>query len=124
MILAAAFLLCFVAGPLIFREATQGDPTRGQLRAIAWITIVMSGTAMAIRYGLAPQWGNNLILTFCGILLIWLAWIGVLAFGTQSLRSMDRSARMRRWSRVMGALGTTVPWFGLASADALGVSIT
>lgn len=123
MSVTIVFLLCFVAGPLIFGGITRNAPSRSQLRSIAWLAIGLSIAAMSIRYGLAPQWGNNLILTICGILLIWLAWIGVLAFGAQSLRRKDRSPRMRRVARVMGALGTTAPWFGLASADLIGVSI-
>jgi hypothetical protein len=32
---------------------------------------------------------------------------------------MDTGLGMHRWSGVMGAVGTTVPWFGLASANLL-----
>jgi len=120
MMLAAAFLVFFVAGPLVFREVTRPDPSQTQLRVIASVTAVLALGGLAVRYGFAPQWGNDLILTCAGILLIWLAWIGVLAFGTQALRRADNGLRMRRLTGVVGALGTTVPWFGLASANWVG----
>ena len=117
MMLAAAFLVFFVGGPLIFRGVTQGTPTATQLRIIAAVTIALSLGSLAVRYGFAPQWGDNLILTIAGILLIWLAWIGILAFATQALRRVDRGPRMRRWTAVIGSVGTTAPWFGLAFAS-------
>ena len=116
MILAGAFLVFFVAGPLIFRGLTQRDPSRRQLRVISLVTLALSLGSLAVRYGFAPQWGDNLILTIAGILLVWLAWIGMLAFGTQMLRRLDRGPRMRRWTGLLGAMGTTAPWFGLAFA--------
>jgi len=123
MMIWAAFLVCFVVGPLLFRAATQHDPSQAQLRGIAWMTIALSVAAMAVRNGLVPQWGSNLVLSISGVFLIWLAWIGILAFGTQTLRRVDSSLCMKRWSGVAGAMCTTVPWFGLASADWVGPQI-
>lgn len=80
-------------------------------------TALCAATGLTLRYGFADLWGQNLLITGTGIAFIWGGWIGVLAYGTQVLRRIDHGARMRRWTAVAGAAGTTVPWFGLASAS-------
>ena len=117
--LVAVFLLFFIGGPLIFRAVTLAKPSRLGLRALGLITAGCAVGGLGIRYGF-EQWGQDVPLTLAGILLIWMAWIGVLAFGAQALRQADKGMRMRRWTGVIGALGTTMPWFGLASANLVG----
>jgi hypothetical protein len=41
----------------------------------------------------------------------------VIALVVQALRRADPRPAMRRWSGVLGAVGTTVPWFGLVLAN-------
>jgi hypothetical protein len=82
-------------------------------------TAICATTGLTLRYGFADLWGRNPLVTGGGIAFIWGGWIGLLAYGAQALRRMDNGQRMRRWTAVMGAAGTTVPWFGLASASLL-----
>lgn len=116
MILTALFVVFFVAGPLAFRGLTRG---RVQQRSLGVGTAVCAGAGLALRYGFAELWGRNVALTVLSIALIWFAWIGVLAYGARKLRQVDGGLCMRRWTGVIGAAGTTMPWFGLASANLL-----
>lgn len=117
MILALLFVVFFVGGPLAFRALTRRGPQVGSQRRLMIGTAVCAGTGLMLRYGFAGRWGQDIVLTVVSIALIWFAWIGVLAFGAQMLRRADGGLRMRRWTGVIGAAGTTVPWFGLASAN-------
>jgi hypothetical protein len=116
MILVALFVVFFVAGPLAFRSLTQSAVSR---RSLGIGTAVCAGTGLVLRYGFADLWGRNVAFTLISVALIWFAWIGVLAYGARKLRQVDGGLRMRRWTGVIGAAGTTMPWFGLASANLL-----
>ncbi|MGJ8626300.1 MAG: hypothetical protein ACSHXB_04995 [Sulfitobacter sp.] len=114
--LAVIFVVCFIAGPLIFRTLVRGDANLQSMKMLGVFTVVFASAGLLFRFLLPNDWGQNLWVTVAGIVLIWLAWIGVLAFAAMALRRKVPSAKMRRWTTVFGALGTTVPWFGLASA--------
>ncbi|MEP1768108.1 MAG: hypothetical protein ABJJ53_15895 [Sulfitobacter sp.] len=116
---AVLFLIFFAGGPLAFRALTQAGPSPEAFRRLAIFTAVCAATGLTLRYGMAGLWGRNLLVTGTGVAFIWGGWIGLLAYGAQALRRVDQGARMRRWTGVLGAMGTTVPWFGLASANLL-----
>mgnify|MGYP007055199927 CR=1 FL=1 len=113
------FVIVFVGGPLVFRALTRDGPSPRAFRRLAMFTALSAVIGLTFRYGLADLWGRDLLVTGTGIAFIWGGWIGVLAYGVQALRRMDTGLGMHRWSGVMGAVGTTVPWFGLASANLL-----
>lgn len=117
MILAVLFVVFFVGGPLAFRALTRRRPQVGSKRRLMIGTFVSAGTGLGLRYGFGGQWGQDVWLTVASVALIWFAWIGVLAFGARVLRQADDGLPMWRWTGVIGAAGTTMPWFGLASAD-------
>jgi len=116
---AALFVIVFIGGPLAFRALTRGGPSPEAFRRLALFTALVAATGLTLRYGFADLWGHNLLVTGGGLAFIWGGWIGVLAYGTQALRRRDQGGRMRRWTAALGAMGTTVPWFGLASANLL-----
>ena len=118
MTLTVIFLIFFVAGPFAFRLLTRADPPSvAALRRLVAMAAGCGLAAFALRYGLAAGWGVDLRVTLLGIALIWGAWIGVLAFGAQALRRAHPGLTMRRWTGIIGAVGTTVPWFGLVAAS-------
>jgi hypothetical protein len=119
MILTLLFVVFFVGGPLAFRGLTREGPMVDSQRRLIIGTLVCAGTGLVMRYGFADLWGRNLQMTVVSVTLIWFAWIGVLAFGALKLRAMDQGVGMRRWTGIIGAAGTTMPWFGLASANLL-----
>ncbi len=117
MSLPLIFAVFFLGGPLAFRALTRpGGALVGQ-RVLGVAIAVLAAGGLLLRYGFADLWGRHVALTVVSIALIWFAWIGVLAYGARALRQADRSLAMRRWTAVIGAAGTTMPWFGLASAD-------
>ena len=116
---AILFVIVFVGGPLAFRALTHNGPSPVAFRRLAIFTALCAAVGLTMRYGLSQLWGQDLLVTGTGIAFVWGGWIGVLAYGAQALRRMDRGLRMRRWTAVLGAVGTTVPWFGLASASLL-----
>ncbi|UWR22663.1 hypothetical protein [Sulfitobacter sp. S190] len=120
MSLGVLFVLVFIGGPLVFRALTQGRASRSRRGLVAVVALVGALGGLGVRYGFEHLWGRDMWVTGIGVALIWMAWIAVLAFGTLRLRAYDNGARMRRWTAVLGAMGTTIPWFGLASARAIG----
>ena len=54
---------------------------------------------------------------FLSVLLIWLAWVLVMVVVARALPAASPTLTMRRWSRAICAMGTTVPWFGFATAQ-------
>ncbi|MGJ8616428.1 MAG: hypothetical protein ACSHWS_06270 [Sulfitobacter sp.] len=110
------FLVFFIGGPLIFRVLTKDLPTLQRMKLLGMLTTGFAIAGLFIRFAMPGLWGQNLWITVAGVTLVWFAWIGVLAFAAMALRRNDPSAQMRRWSTIIGALGTTMPWFGLVSA--------
>ena len=94
----ALFVIVFVGGPLAFRALMRGVPSPAAFRRLALCTAICAGAGLSLRYGFADMWGRDLLLTGAGMAFIW---------------------GMRRWTAVMGSVGTTMPWFGLASASLL-----
>jgi len=110
------FVVFFMGGPLIFRGLTNNFPSLQRMKLLGMLTAGCALAGLLIRFTMPGLWGQNLWITAAGVLLIWFAWVGVLAFAAMALRRNDPSVQMRRWSTIIGALGTTMPWFGLASA--------
>ncbi|MEM6304717.1 MAG: hypothetical protein AAF744_08360 [Pseudomonadota bacterium] len=116
MEMIAMFFLFFVAGPLAFRRLLTRRATRRQQRALL---ILMGGSclvALGLRYGLpTPLLAEPRVLGLV-LVLLWLTWIAAIALAAQSLRHIDPSRGMMRWSRAIGTIATTAPWFGFATA--------
>lgn len=117
MTLGALFLVVFVCGPLGFRLLTRRGPDVQRQWLLGVCTVGCALAGLALRYGFADIWGQHLLLTLGSIGLVWFAWIGLIAYGAQAIRRADSGRRMRHVTAVVGAACTTMPWFGLASAN-------
>ncbi|MFD2741043.1 hypothetical protein ACFSUD_15775 [Sulfitobacter aestuarii] len=120
MMLLLVFLIVFGFGPLAFGSLTRRVPNPGLLRRMGLLALSAVLSGLVIRYGFAQEWARDPVLTLLVLALLWLGWIALLGFVAQILRHRDAGRRMRRWTGVIGALGTTMPWFGLATARMLG----
>jgi hypothetical protein len=109
------YLVVFGVGPLTYLSILRGSPSKPYFIKLGFVIACATGLSFALRY-LSGGWGQDIFITLAGIALIWFAWIGILAFVAQKFRQQDNRLTMRRWTAVIGALGTTIPWFGLASA--------
>ena len=48
---------------------------------------------------------------------LWLAWISAVAMVAMALRRLAPTVSVRRWLTIGALLATTLPWFGLATAQ-------
>ncbi len=105
--LTIAFVLSFAVGPLLFLLLTQPEPSRPLLAALA------VGAMAAVLTGLRLSDSAPL----AGLTAIWLGWISAVAFVAHTVRRMLHRPRTDLATRVAGSLATTIPWFGLATAQ-------
>ncbi|MFG6559311.1 hypothetical protein [Sulfitobacter sp. 1A15299] len=117
MTLVLAFLFVFLIGPFLFKALIAVPPSLRAIRALTAMVLATFLIALALRYGLTRYWNDSAWLLGAIALALWAAWIGVIALVVQALRRADPRPAMRRWSGVLGAVGTTVPWFGLVLAN-------
>lgn len=117
MTLIALFLAIFVVGPLFFCILTARAATVTWSRKVALLAIGCAAVALMLRYGTPAHWGRDPLVTGLAIGMMWIGWISVLAFAVLALRRADSGVMMRRLSTVLGAGGTTIPWFGLIWAS-------
>ncbi|MEO9682398.1 MAG: hypothetical protein ABJF86_06745 [Tateyamaria sp.] len=108
------FTMAFVIGPLLFLVLVQFDGRRWPLALAASIMVLLS---FMFRTEASPSFGVDRAPAFLSVVLIWLAWIVVLVMVARAVRLAYPSAKARKWSRAIGAMGTTVPWFGFAAAQ-------
>lgn len=110
------FCVVFGLGPWVFLRLMRLTPAPSVLAKLALAMVICAAASLWLRFLAPVPWGVNIWATWLGIGLIWAAWIAVLALVALALRQVDTGPGMHRWTRVIGAIGTTVPWFGLASA--------
>lgn len=109
MSLFLAFVLIFGVGPLGFVLLLRPAPRRAYLRGLALVLLTLGVAAL-----LVPE---ELVLGFGRVLLLWAGWVVLLALAVQLLRRRAAAPPgLRRAGIVAGALATTAPWFGLATA--------
>lgn len=113
--LVIIFAIVFVGGPLAYLWLLRPRPSKKQFVGLGCIVAGSTGMSFILRY-LSGYWGQDVWVTLASIGLIWIAWVAILAFVAQTFRQQNPRPAMRRWTTVIGALATTIPWFGLASA--------
>ena len=116
MTLLWIFTVAFVAGPLAFWVLSSQQASRGYLVALLGGTFGL----IALAFGMA-NYGMNLAIEplFIGLTVIiafWVAWIAMLALIMLALRRRASAPGLQRAAFVIGAMATTLPWFGLYAA--------
>ncbi len=117
MTLVLVFLIVFLIGPFLFKALIAMPPSLRAIRALGAVVLAAFLIAIGLRYGLLRFWSDSLWLLGAVALTLWSAWIAVIALVVQALRRADPRPAVHRWSGVLGAVGTTVPWFGLVLAN-------
>ncbi len=104
------FLVCFAVGPLICAALLR-------LPARTWVLLALS-VSVVICVTLALRWrlagGDQALIS---LVALWLAWVLAVAMVAQAFKARLRAPRQRRWLTVAALLSTTLPWFGLATAQ-------
>jgi hypothetical protein len=116
MILELAFGMVFVAGPAAFWLLSTQDATRMYVIGLWVVTLGL----MALAYGMGT-YGMTLSVGpfYMGVTVLasfWLAWITMLALIMLAVRRLGVSRGVRRAAFAIGAMATTLPWFGLYAA--------
>ncbi|WP_306151394.1 hypothetical protein [Roseovarius sp. MMSF_3281] len=110
------FAVVFLGGPAAFLLLSRRTATRGYMITVWAMTIGL----MALAYG-ALNYGAMLSLSgaHIGLLVIlcyWMAWICMLTLIMLAVRRQVTSANAHRAAFAIGAMATTLPWFGLYAA--------
>ncbi len=113
----ATFLLCFVVGPGIFWLVARRKASRARFAVVWTLSILMIGAALILRQLVMPAFPDTPIAGLGVLLSLWLAWILVLAMTVLAIRARPFSHTLHRTAFALGAVGTTLPWFGLYAAE-------
>ena len=105
-----AFAVCFVGGPVLCALLLRLPGTVWALLTLA-VCVVLSVTT-ALSYRLAGAEGH-----LTSLVLLWLSWVLAIAMVALALRSKIDNPTFRRWTLILALLATTLPWFGLATAQ-------
>ena len=117
MTFVVAFLITFVAGPAAFWVLARQKPTRGYFVLLWLISVALVGVAFALRYTLLPSMPDSPYAGLSVTMALWFGWIIVLALGVLAVRTRDIPTRYKRYAFALGAVATTLPWFGLYAAQ-------
>ena len=119
MKLALTFFAVFVIGPILFWVLARPAPSRHRIAALMALALLLMIGAFAAGRWLVPMYTPNPLPGLLTILISWLAWIVVLAYGALALRYRIHAPAGRKFILVIGAMATTLPWFGLYAAQVL-----
>lgn len=117
MDLIVLFIVVFVIGPVLFRSGLNHADTVNKARFLMLMPAAFGLAGWGAKWLAGASWGREMWATLPGITLVWLGWIGLLIYGAARVQAMMPTPTGRRWTRALGAMGTTVPWFGFASAQ-------
>lgn len=111
------FILAFGVGPALFMGLARYDRPNWPVFVLA-CGLVLAGFFLRSSFGamLAPPPVPILL----SVAVVWLAWVLVLVLLARALRTAYRTPRAHRIIRGLCAMGTTVPWFGFATARMMG----
>ena len=119
MKIALVYLISFAAGPAMFWVLARQRPTRGYFMALCAFAVGLLAMGWAVPRLIAPDAQASPYPDLAVLLLLWVAWIVVIALCTLAARSRLPQGTARRWAFALGAMATTLPWFGLYTAQIL-----
>lgn len=117
MTLLAAFLVTFVAGPAAFWVVARREPSRSYFLFLWAVTLCLVCLAFGLQAWVLPSMPDALPVGLAIMMAIWLAWIVVLALVVLAIRGRNPGPAFNRYAFAIGAIATTLPWFGLYAAQ-------
>ena len=117
MKLIVTFFIAFVVGPIIFWRLARPAPSRHRIAALLGCAVLLMVVAFAIATWLAPMLAPSPYPGLTVIAASWLSWIVVLAYCALALQFRIESRPARKIIFAIGAMSTTLPWFGLYAAQ-------
>ena len=117
MKLLITFLIVFVVGPVIFWVMTRGRASRLHIASLMGLAILLMLVAFSLGHWLVPMMESSIYPGLGSLLASWLAWIAMLAYCALAVLRRWKSPRARKITLAIGAMATTLPWFGLYTAQ-------
>lgn len=117
MKLVLTFFAVFVVGPILFWRLARPAPSRHRIAALMACAILLMVAAFAIGHWLVPMLTPSAYPGLAVIVASWLSWIVVLAYCALALQYRLKSHTARKTIFALGAMATTLPWFGLYAAQ-------
>ena len=116
--LALIFPIVFVVGPILLFRMINRPPSIAGFRILAIVALIALLAALAIR-SFALDTAEDGKTAWLILAMIWISWISILGISVQWIRREHTSQSVKIWTGLLGAIGTTIPWFGLALAQFL-----
>ncbi|WP_371225026.1 hypothetical protein [Roseovarius sp. 2305UL8-3] len=117
MITAVVYLVSFVAGPVIFWGLARRCPSRGYFTLLCVIALTLMVAANVVPKLAAIEGDTSAYPALTKVLMLWLGWIVVVALCFLALRERLPPGTAHRGAFAIGAMATTLPWFGLYAAQ-------
>lgn len=117
MKLVVVFFMVFVVGPILFWRLARPAPSRHRIAGLMACAILLMVSAFGIGHWLVPMLAPSAYPGLAVIVASWLSWIVVLAYCVLALQYRIKSDTVRKTSLTLGAMATTLPWFGLYAAQ-------
>ncbi len=117
MKLALTFFAVFVIGPILFWRLARPAPSRHRIAGLMACAILLMVAAFVIATWMAPVYAPSPYPGLAVIVASWLSWIVVLAYCALALQYRLKSVTARKTIFALGAMATTLPWFGLYAAQ-------
>ncbi|WP_299845455.1 hypothetical protein [uncultured Roseovarius sp.] len=117
MKLAITFLMVFLVGPLVFWVLARHRPSRHRIAALMGVAACLMAAAFALGRWAVPALAPSPYPGLAAVVASWFAWIVMLAYCTLAAQYRLKSATARKFIIAIGAMATTLPWFGLYTAQ-------
>ncbi|MCR9127471.1 MAG: hypothetical protein NXH82_15265 [Rhodobacteraceae bacterium] len=105
--LAALYGAVFVLGPVAVWLMARAAPGAAIVRLLGLVVVLLTGAAMLAQV---------MVPGVLALALLWAAWVVSMGLLVQVLRLVIGAGASRKWTAVAGAVGATVPWFGILVA--------
>lgn len=112
MTLILTFFLVFAVGPATFWMLAKQRPTKRYFVLLWVISIALVVLAIVVVRLSDTVLQPSPFLGLTAILALWFSWITVLALCVLAICQRTRSEGVTRWVFAIGAMATTLPWFG------------
>ena len=117
MTIVATYLLTFAAGPAAFWVLARQKPDGTYFAQLTILAITLLIFAFIVPREAGEEWVTWAYFGVIIITVLWLAWILVLALLVLAVRQRMGEGQVARGAFVIGAMATTLPWFGLHIAN-------
>ncbi|MFK7939390.1 MAG: hypothetical protein AB8B82_08430 [Roseovarius sp.] len=111
------YILTFAAGPLAFWTLARHKPEQSYFAQLALLACALLVFAVVVPWGAGQSWLTWVYFGVVILTVLWVAWIVILSMCVLAVRRRTGDGPATRWAFAIGAIATTLPWFGLNLAQ-------